>query len=72
MQTKTETRRYRHGDRILEVVPGVRWFTYQTGSRIGGGVLPFQPKQLPVRDSREQAQKDLDTWADVKDLEEVE
>ena len=72
MRTRSETRRYKYGDRILEVVPGVRWFTYQTGSRIGGGVLPFQSKQLPVRDSRETAQKDLDTYADVKDLEEVE
>ena len=38
--------RYRHGDRVLEVIPGLL--------------------------EREQAQKDLDTYADVKDLEEVE
>ena len=73
MQTKTETRRYKYGDRILEVIPGLlEKFTWMTGWRTQSGPIRFRSKYLPVRHSREQAQKDLDTYADVKDLEEAE
>ena len=73
MQTKTETRRYKYGDRVLEVVPGLlEPSAWVAGWRTESGPIRFRSKYLPVRHSREAAQRDLDTWADVKDLEEVE
>ena len=70
---ETGTRRYRHGDRVLEVVPGLlEKFTWMTGWRTQEGSVRFRSKYLPVRHSREQAQRDLDTYADIKNLEEVE
>ena len=57
----------------IELEPGLlEKFTWMTGWRTQSGPIRFRSKYLPVRHSREQAQKDLDTWADVKDLEEVE
>ena len=70
---ETETRRYRYGDRVLEVVPGLlEKFTWMTGWRTQAGPIRFRSKYLPVRHSREAAQRDLDTYADIKNLEEVE
>ena len=70
---ETETRRYKYGKRILEIISGfLEPSTWMTGWRTDKGPQRFWSKYLPVRHSREQAQRDLDTYADIKNLEEVE
>lgn len=61
-------------NRVLFVSPGLTngttWMTcYQ---RPSGGLRRVKSKFLPLRQTREQAQADLDRWAKERGLEEVD
>lgn len=61
-------RRYWHGDKIIEVLPGLGgcWII---GWRTDLVVTHrLRSKLLPVRWSRGEAQRDLDAWAKLKGL----
>lgn len=64
--------RYRYGAKILEVLPGLGgcWIV---GWRTDLVVTHrFRSKHLPIRRSREEAQRDLDSWAFDRGLEALE
>lgn len=65
--------RYRHGEKVIEVITGLGGDCWMTGWRSAyGGTHRLKSKFLPVRTDPEQAQRDLDAWAKRKGLETAE
>lgn len=61
-------RKYWYGEKILEALPGLggSWITGWRSD--AGGTHRLKSKFLPVRWSRDEAQRDLDAWAKLKGL----
>ena len=64
--------RYRYGDRVIEVIVGLGGDCWMSGwCAESGGTHRLVSKYLPVRNSRIEAEVDLDSWAGDHGLEAV-
>lgn len=69
MNTKTYTadgRIYYVGQGLGQNVPGAQWFSLWQKSDGKGGTHRLKSPSLPLRDTQEEAQADLDAYAEKK------